>query len=69
MLTARFNDSVAICGLSNFNTYFVLQALAVAGDLDRGYATIHLCWDFMIQLGATTVWESGRPDWADFLDP
>jgi hypothetical protein len=54
---------VWITGLSLFNTFFVLEALAAVGDIDRGYATLHLCWGYIITLGGTTVWEAGRPDW------
>ena len=44
MVARLFNNSVTICGLSPFNTFFVLQALGAAGELDRGIATIHECW-------------------------
>jgi hypothetical protein len=64
-----FNDSVTICALSPFNTYFALQALSHAGELDRGLATVHECWDVMIRLGATTTWEIAKPAWGQFLDP
>ena len=68
LVSSHFNDSTAICGLSPFNTYFVLSALSVAGDLDRGLATIHACWDVMLRLGATTTWEIAKPGWADFTE-
>jgi hypothetical protein len=45
------------------------QALSAMGDLDRGYATLHHCWDPVIELGGTTVWEVSKPDWATFLGP
>ena len=69
MVARQLNDSVTVCGLSPFNTYFVLQALSAAGELDRGHAVLHHCWDGMVQLGATTLWECYRPDWATFLRP
>ena len=47
--------------------YFILRALASAGELDRGIAVIHACWDIMIDLGATTSWETSKPLWAQFL--
>ena len=40
---------------------------AAAGEIDRGYATVRLCWGYIIYLGGTTVWEAGRPDWGNFL--
>ena len=118
IVSSRMNDSVTVCGLSNFNVYFVLQvggwgggrgvtlggsslspplshpplsppqlplsppppptpprappsaqALSTAGDLDRGYAVVHRCWDVVIALGGTTVWEVSKPDWPAFLAP
>ena len=69
MVAARFNDSVTICGLSPFNTYFVLQALAAAGELDRGLATVQQCWGVYLRLGATTTWEIAKPGWVDLLSP
>jgi alpha-L-rhamnosidase len=69
IIAARMNDAVTVCGLSAFNTYTILEALAVAGDLDRGVAVIHRCWDVMVVLGGTTTWETSSPDWALALDP
>ena len=69
MISLNFNDSVTICALSAFNTYFALQALAVAGELDRGLATVHICWDVMLRLGATTTWEISKPAWTDLFSP
>ena len=67
LVSRLFNDSVTICGLSNFNTYFVLKALSTIGELDRGYAALHHCWDVVIDLGGTTVWETSRPYWTSML--
>ena len=69
MIPLTFNDSTTICALSNFNTYFLLHALAIAGEFDRAIAVIHHCWDVQILLGATTTWETSKPDWDDFLSP
>ena len=69
MVSLSFNDSTVICSLSNFNTYFLLHALAINGYLDRALAIIHHCWDVMILLGATTTWETSKPDWDELLSP
>lgn len=69
IISRVMNDSVTICGLSNFNTFFVLEALAAASDLDRAYGIIHRCWDVMVLLEATTTWETSQPDWLTFLRP
>ena len=67
LLPRLFNDLATICSLSAFNTYTILRALAAAGDLDRGYAALHACWDVMLDLGATTTWETSKPGWAALL--
>jgi hypothetical protein len=69
MVAAQFNDSITICGLSPFNTYFVLQALAAAGELDRGLAAVHQCWGVYVRLGASTTWEIAVPGWQQLLQP
>lgn len=68
-VTRFFNDTTTICSLSAFNTYFVLKALGAVGELDRAYAVIHQCWDVMIELGATTTWETSKPGWVGQLAP
>lgn len=69
IVSRLLNDSVTICALSPFNTFFALEALALAGELDRGLATIHACWDVMVHLGATTTWEIAKPGWDDVFSP
>lgn len=69
IVSRLFNDSVTVCALSPFNTFFALGALALAGEFDRGLATIHTCWDVMIRLGATTAWEIAKPDWDKLFSP
>jgi hypothetical protein len=48
-------------------SYFILRALAAAGDIDRGVAVVHACWDVMIDLDATTSWETSKPGWSQLL--
>jgi len=69
MISRNFNDSVTICGLSPFNTYFILQALAASGELDRGLATVQECWGIYLRLGATTTWEIAKPGWVNLIHP
>ena len=69
IVSAKLNDTVTVCMLSCFNTFFVLQGLAAAGELDRGLAALHRCWDVQVLLGASTTWETSQPDWTSVLDP
>ena len=69
IVALRFNDLTTICSLSPFNTFFALEALASFGELDRGLATVHACWDVMLRLGATTTWEIAKPAWEDLFPP
>jgi len=67
LMSRLFNDSVTVCALSMFNTYFFLNAMAAAGELDRAHATIHRCADVMVLNGASTTYEIAKPDWVGFL--
>lgn len=69
LMSRVFNDSVTVCALSAFNTFFFLQSMALAGELDRGYATIRHCYDVMLLNGASTTYETSKPDWVNFLYP
>ena len=60
---------MTICSLSNFNQYWILQALGNAGALDRAVASIERCWGVEIALGGTSFWEISHPDWAISLRP
>jgi len=63
ILDAQLNDAVQICSLSNFNQYWLLQALGNAGAMDKAISSIHRCWGDEIALGATSFWEISHPDW------
>jgi hypothetical protein len=69
VLAAQLDDAVTICSLSNFNQYWILQALGNAGALDRAVASIERCWGVEIALGGTSFWEISHPDWAISLRP
>ena len=66
IIAGRFNDSTSACSLSNFNQFWLIQALAAAGALDRGLAMIDLCWGPELDMGGTTFWEISSPDWTAF---
>lgn len=68
IVVARMSNAVTICALSAFNTFYVLEAMAALGEVDRGLFTIHRCWDVMVVLGGTCVWETSSPDWALLLN-
>lgn len=49
--------------LSTFYGYYVLQALAKAGEIDTALEFIRTYWGGMLDLGATTFWEGFDLDW------
>ena len=66
---AKLGNIVTAPSQSNFQTYFILLALAHSGLLDRGIQLARLAWGAPILLGATTVWEQSHPDWINFIKP
>jgi alpha-L-rhamnosidase len=52
-------------GVSNFYGFYVLGALAEAGQIDAALTLIRDHWGGMLDLGATTFWEDFDLDWAD----
>ena len=61
------SDIVALPSQSNFNQYFILQALAGLGQLDRGVESIRIIWGAIVTAGATTFWETSHPSWLDLF--
>ena len=53
-----FNDSITVCQLSPFNTYWTLQALGRMGRVEQALFVLRACYGGMLQLGATTFWET-----------
>ncbi|MCP5525277.1 MAG: alpha-L-rhamnosidase [Verrucomicrobiales bacterium] len=49
--------------LSTFYGFYVLEALAAAGEIDRAIAFIQTYWGAMLDLGATTFWEDFNLEW------
>ena len=64
-----FGDPTQICAFSNFNQYFILQALERLQRPRAAIESVELCWGAELKLGATTFWEvSGYAGgWANSL--
>ncbi len=52
-------------GVSTFYGYYVLQALAKAGETDTALGFISTYWGAMLDLGATTFWEDFDLAWIE----
>ena len=50
-------------GFSTFYGYYLLQAMAQAGDYEGAMEMIRTFWGAMLDLGATTFWEDFNIDW------
>jgi len=58
-----FNDSVTVCSLSPFNTFYIVQALANTGHYELALATVARCWEPITRLGHGCMWELFSPEW------
>ncbi len=59
-------DVLAVGGAKNFSTfygYYMLQAMAKAGNYQGALDVIRTYWGAMLDLGATTFWEDFNMDW------
>jgi len=61
------NDRVNICSFSQFNQYWILQALGNAGRMEHALASIELCWGTPLKLGRGCFWENSSPEWLSFM--
>jgi hypothetical protein len=50
-------------GVSTFYGYYMLEALAQAGDVPRGLDTVRDYWGGMLDMGATSFWEDFNLEW------
>ena len=50
-------------GISTFYGFYVLQALAKAGETDAALDFVRQYWGGMLDVGATTFWEDFDLDW------
>jgi hypothetical protein len=64
-----FRSPVHWCSFSPFNSYFLLNAVGNMRTASKSdaYCTalsmVHSCWGGMIELGATTFWETYSTEW------
>ena len=56
-------------GISTFLSYYVLQARAMAGDINGALSLIKEYFGAMIDLGATTFWEDFNIEWVEGAKP
>lgn len=64
----KVNEIIKVDGarrLSTFLGYYVLQAQALAGDIDGALNNISTYWGAMLDRGATTFWEDFNLDWLE----
>lgn len=54
-----------ITGISSFYGYYVLNALARAGEIETALRIIREYWGAMLDRGATTFWEDLDPAWLE----
>lgn len=52
-------------GVSTFYGYYMLEAMAEAGDIQRGINTVSEYWGAMLDMGATSFWEDFSVDWTN----
>lgn len=60
------NEVVSVGGGKGFSTfygYYMLEALAKAGEYEKAMEIIKTFWGGMLDLGATTFWEDFNLDW------
>jgi hypothetical protein len=50
-------------GVSTFYGYYMLQARALAGDVQGGIDTVRDYWGGMLDMGATSFWEDFNVEW------
>jgi alpha-L-rhamnosidase len=56
------NDTV---GVSTFYGYYMLEAMAEAGDVQLGIDTVRDYWGAMLDMGATSFWEDFNVSWTN----
>ena len=60
------NDVISVGGSKNFSTfygYYMLEAMAMAGNYQGAMDRISEYWGAMLDLGATTFWEDFNMEW------
>jgi len=60
------NEFILVDGAKNFSTfygYYMLEALAMAGEYEKAMSIIKEYWGGMLDLGATSFWEDFNLEW------
>ncbi len=52
-------------GVSTFYGYYMLEAMAAAGDVQLGIDTVRDYWGAMLDMGATSFWEDFNVSWTN----
>ncbi len=52
-------------GVSTFYGYYMLEAMASAGDVQLGLDTVREYWGAMLDMGATSFWEDFNVSWTN----
>ncbi|MFI5384979.1 MAG: alpha-L-rhamnosidase C-terminal domain-containing protein [Fimbriimonadales bacterium] len=66
---ANVPDGMAGYTATPYFTYYVLEALSMAGQDAKALDALRTYWGGMIHLGATSTWEYFQPKWAATLKP
>ena len=71
--TNTLNNAVTICSFSQFNQYWILQALGnIGGDIggiEHALKSIDLCWGPMMELSTGgCFWELSSREWLSFMN-
>lgn len=65
MIARRFNSTLQLPSLSNFESYFILKALARVGATEQAMWLVRRHWGTLLQYDVSTFWERFDPQWAD----
>ena len=63
------SDIVKAPSQSQFNSYFILQALGTLGQMDRATEYVRVTWGSISEAGASTYWETSHPSFASLQAP
>ena len=65
VMNEQFLSKDGVQGVSTFYGYYMLEAMAKAGDVQRGIDTIRDYWGGMLDMGATSFWEDFNVSWTN----
>jgi len=64
-MNARVLAKDGVRGVSTFYGYYMLEAMALAGDAAHGVSTVRDYWGAMLDMGATSFWEDFNVAWTN----